>query len=58
VFENGVKVKIRLLNLSDGEEHEVDDPEDATHYEFGDKTFGFGMAKLFPEEEEKYQTEH
>jgi hypothetical protein len=54
VFENGVKVKIRLL---DEDENEVDDPEDATYYEFGDKEFGFGKAKLFHDEEE-YQTEH
>jgi len=43
VFDNGVKLKIRLF---DDDNEEVDDPEDATWYEFGNEEFGFGSSPL------------
>jgi hypothetical protein len=43
VFSNGVRLKIRLYDRYDDE---VDDPEDAAYYEFGDEVFGFGSSKL------------
>ena len=58
VFENGVEVRIRLLDRSDGDEVEVDDPEDATHYEFGDKQFGLRQGQAVPRRGRRYQTEH
>jgi hypothetical protein len=41
VFDNGIKLKIRLFN-KDGER--VEEPEDADHYEFGNEGFGYGSA--------------
>jgi hypothetical protein len=43
IFNNGIKKKIRLFDEYDDE---VDDPEDAAYYEFGDEEFGFGSSKL------------
>jgi hypothetical protein len=47
IFDNGVKLKIRLFDEYDDE---VDDPEDAVYYEFGDEEFGFGSAFFHLEE--------
>jgi hypothetical protein len=53
VFGNGLKLKIRLFN---DHNEPVDDPEDATYYEFGNDKIGFGSA--FFELDEFREWEH